>query len=166
MSGKTLIERNTQATVQQLFEREQVRSTPLRSITNAGNSQYLIDSITAYMYNPEIRGSYTVKDANGVERVLTPEEVVELAKKRAKRLMDKEEFDTFSQEIDNMMAKEVTPTQPTVSQEDKSSAQDAITDAGNASDISASTAAKIADDAAKKTNEQVDDEFDDSLGCK
>ena len=64
------------------------------------------------------------------------------------------------------MAKEVTPTQPTVSQEDKSSAQDAITDAGNASDISASTAAKIADDAAKKTNEQVDDEFDDSLGCK
>jgi hypothetical protein len=166
MSGKTLIEKNTQATVQQLFEREQVRSTPLRSITNAGNSQYLIDSITAYMYNPEIRGSYTVKDANGVERVLTPEEVVELAKKRAKRLMDKEEFDTFSQEIDNMMAKEVTPTQPTVSQEDKSSAQDAITDAGNASDISASTAAKIADDAAKKTNEQVDDEFDDSLGCK
>ena len=166
MSGKTLIERNTQATVQQLFEREQVRSTPLRSITNAGNSQYLIDSITAYMYNPEIRGSYTVKDANGVERVLTPEEVVELTKKRARRLMDKEEFDTFSQEIDNMMAQQVTPTQPTVSQEDKSSAQDAIKDATSASDTSATTAADIYAGAINKSNKEVDNDFDNSLGCK
>jgi hypothetical protein len=163
MSGKTLIERNTQATVQQLFEREQVRSTPLRSITNAGNSQYLMDSIAVYMYNPEIRGSYTVTDANGVERVLTPEEVVDLAKKRAKRLMDKEEFDTFNQEIDNMMAKEITPTQPTVSQEDKSSAQDAI---NSASEMPTAKTNEIVNNAENKSQKDVDDDFDNNLNCE
>jgi hypothetical protein len=163
MSGKTLIERNTQATVQQLFEREQVRSTPLRSITNAGNSQYLIDSITAYMYNPEIRGAYTIKDANGVERVLTPEEVAELAKNRAKRLMSKEEFNNFSQEIDKMMAQQVTPTQTTVSQEDKSSAQDAI---NSASEMPTAKTNEIVNNAENKSQKNVDDDFDNNLNCE
>jgi len=163
MSGKTLIEKNTQATVQQLFEREQVRSTPLRSITNAGNSQYLIDSITAYMYNPEIRGAYTIKDANGAERVLTPEEVAELAKKRAKRVMNKEEFNNFSQEIDKMMAQQVTPTQTTVSQEDKSSAQDAI---NSASEMPTAKTNEIVNNAENKSQKDVDDDFDNNLNCE
>ena len=80
--------------------------------------------------------------------------------------MDKEEFDTFSQEIDNMMAQQVTPTQPTVSQEDKSSAQDAIKDATSASDTSATTAADIYAGAINKSNKEVDNDFDNSLGCK
>jgi hypothetical protein len=166
MSGKTLIEKNTRATVEQLFQREQVKSTPVRSITNAGNSQYLMDSVAAYMYNPEIRSAYTSKDANGVETELTPEEIVSLAKKRAQKLLRGEELDTFNQQIDNMMAEQVKPTQPTVSQEDKSSAQDAINSAASTSDAAAATASDIASAAASKTEKEVDDEFDDSLGCK
>jgi hypothetical protein len=81
-------------------------------------------------------------------------------------LLRGEELDTFNQQIDNMMAEQVKPTQPTVSQEDKSSAQDAINSAASTSDAAAATASDIASAAASKTEKEVDDEFDDSLGCK
>jgi hypothetical protein len=76
------------------------------------------------------------------------------------------ELDIFMQEINNMMAKQSANTEPIVSQEDKSSAQDAIKDATSASDTSATTAADIYTGAINKSNKEVDNDFDNSLGCK
>lgn len=166
LSNGSLIEKNTNATVEQMFGRGSVVSTPLRSITNAGNFEYLRDSIAAYIFNPEIRDKFTIEDSNGAKTIVSPEEVIEMAKKRGKKFLEDIELDIFIQEIENMMAKQSTNTEPTVSQEDKSSAQDAIKDATSASDASATTAADIYTAAIKKSNKEVDNEFDDSLGCK
>jgi hypothetical protein len=166
LSNGILIEKNTNATVQQMFGRGSVVSTPLRSITNAGNPEYLRDSIAAYISNPEIRDKFTREDSNGVKTIVGPEEVMEMVKKRAEKLMQGPELDIFMQEITNMMAKQSANTEPTVSQEDKSSAQDAIKDATSASDTSATTAADIYTGAINKSNKEVDNDFDNSLGCK
>ncbi len=62
-----------------------------------------------------------------------------------------------------MMAQQVTPTQTTVSQEDKSSAQDAI---NSASEMPTAKTNEIVNNAENKSQKDVDDDFDNNLNCE
>jgi hypothetical protein len=168
--GKSSVERQTNLTVKELFALGTKETTLVEDITQSSEGlPYLMNIMKMYAANPEIRKEYAVVNKDGSIAILSPEEVVGLIKERATKFTNLSgELANFNQEIDNIVKDMMAKEQPTVNQEDKSSAQDAINNAtdASASGAAAASASDIANAAASKTQKQVDDEFDDSLGCK
>ena len=168
--GKSSVERQTNLTVKELFALGTKETTLVEDITQSSEGlPYLMNIMKMYAANPEIRKEYAVVNKDGSITILSPEEIVGLIKERAIKFTNLSgELANFNQEIDNIVKDMMAKEQPTVNQEDKSSAQDAINNAtdASASGAAAASASDIANAAASKTQKQVDDEFDDSLGCK
>ena len=168
--GKSSVERQTNLTVKELFALGTKETTLVEDITQSSEGlPYLMNIMKMYAANPEIRKEYAVVNKDGSITILSPEEVVGLIKERATKFTNLPgELANFNQEIDNIVKDMMAKEQPTVNQEDKSSAQDAINNAtdASASGAAAASASDIANAAASKTQKQVDDEFEDSLGCK
>lgn len=166
--GKESVEKQTNLTVRELFEKGTKESTFVEDITEFSEKiDYLKDILAMYLANPEIRKMYTETNVDGTKRILSPEEVLDLVKQRAKSIIEYTgELEQVNKEIEDMYNKAFPKTDSQISSQDKSSAQDAINEASNSANTSAASASDIASAAESKTQKEVDDEFDDSLGCK
>jgi hypothetical protein len=141
------------------------RSTRLtENMVTATTPGDLMNNFSSYIGNPSIRDKFTYKAKDGTEQIYTFEQVVELAKRTLSNMnISQEEKTQYLNKIDKLVEQEAGISEKQVSQEEKKLAQDAIDDAA---DKSVDVDGKDVNDAIDQSQEDIDDEFDNSLDCK
>jgi hypothetical protein len=124
----------------------------------------LMDVFSSYITNKYIRDKFKYKAKDGTEQIYTFDEVIDLTKRTLSNMkITPEEKADYLGRIDEIVNAELGMVEKKVSPEEKESAQNVIDDAADkVVDIDGASV----NEAIGQTQQEVDDEFDNSLGCK
>jgi hypothetical protein len=134
------------------------------TIITATTPSKLMDSFSSYITNKTIRSKFKYKGKDGTEQIYTFDEVIDLTKRTLSNMkITPEEKADYLGRIDEIVNAELGMVEKKVSPEEKESAQNVIDDAADkVVDIDGASV----NEAIGQTQQEVDDEFDNSLGCK
>lgn len=124
----------------------------------------LMNNFSSYVANKTIRSKFKYKAKDGTEQIYTFDEVIDLTKRTLSNMkITPEEKAVYLKGIDDLVNAELGMVEKKVSLEEKESAQNVIDDAADkVVDIDGASV----NEAIGQTQQEVDDEFDNSLGCK
>ncbi len=124
----------------------------------------LMNNFSSYIANKTIRSKFKYKAKDGTEQIYTFDEVIDLTKRTLSNMkITPEEKAVYLKGIDDLVNAELGMVEKKVSPEEKESAQNVIDDAADkVVDIDGASVNEAID----QTQQEVDDEFDNSLGCK
>ena len=124
----------------------------------------LMNNFSSYVANKTIRSKFKYKAKDGTEQIYTFDEVIDLTKRTLSNMkITPEEKAVYLKGIDDLVNAELGMVEKKVSPEEKESAQNVIDDAADkVVDIDGASV----NEAIGQTQQEVDDEFDNSLGCE
>jgi len=124
----------------------------------------LMNNFSSYIANKTIRSKFKYKAKDDTEQIYTFDEVIDLTKRTLSNMkITPEEKAVYLKGIDDLVNAELGMVEKKVSPEEKESAQNVIDDAADkVVDIDGASVNEAID----QTQQEVDDEFDNSLGCK
>ena len=134
------------------------------TIIKASDPEELINNFSLYTVNPKLRSKFTYKTKDDIEQIYTFEEIIDLTKQTLSKMsIPTEEKNSYLTKIDAIVQSELGLSEKKISPEDKKSAQDAI---DNAADRSVDVDGSDINDAINQSQEDIDNDFDNSLDCK
>jgi len=124
----------------------------------------LMNNFSSYIANKTIRSKFKYKAKDDTEQIYTFDEVIDLTKRTLSNMkITPEEKAVYLKGIDDLVNTELGMVEKKVSPEEKESAQNVIDDAADkVVDIDGASV----NEAIGQTQQEVDDEFDNSLPCE
>jgi hypothetical protein len=164
------VEKNTNLSVKELFEKDTKVSQPVQNIMQAADIYALRAIAKQYAASDEDRPKYFYRvDKENNKVTLSPEDLYTILAKRGDQLVKRgingsNDLKTVLMEIENILKpSEPMGTEPTT--EEKAELNNVVQTGNDTSDI-ADEATNLDSEAESKSQKDIDDEFTDSIGCK
>jgi hypothetical protein len=164
------VEKNTNLSVKELFEKDTKVSQPVQNIMQASDIYALRAIAKQYAASDEDRPKYFYRVDKENNRVtLSPDELYTILEKRGNQLVKRgingsNDLKAVLMEIENIL-KPSEPTGTEQTAEEKAELNNAV-QAGNDTSEIADEAINLDSEAESKSQKDIDDEFTDSIGCK
>jgi hypothetical protein len=164
------VEKNTNLSVKELFEKDTKVSQPVQNIMQASDIYALRAIAKQYAASDEDRPKYFYRvDKENNKVTLSPDELYTILAKRGNQLVKRgvngpNDLKTVLMEIENILKpSEPMGAEPTT--EEKAELNNVVQTGNDTSDI-ADEATNLDSEAESKSQKDIDDEFTNSIGCK